>query len=70
MTETQANGYSYESTQRGLSNEYQHDMVWMVIKNYCILVLWTKVASTLEGLRVNPDGVIILSVGIQPYLLP
>ena len=27
ITETLANGYSYDSTQRGLSNEYQHDMV-------------------------------------------
>ena len=27
MTETLANGYSYESTQRELSNEYKHDRV-------------------------------------------
>ena len=27
MTETLANGYSSESTQRELSNEYQHDRV-------------------------------------------
>ena len=27
MTETLANGYSYESTQQELSNEYQHDRV-------------------------------------------
>ena len=33
-----------------LSNEYQHDMVYMVFKDLCILVLWTKVASALEGL--------------------
>ena len=26
------NGYLSESTQRELSNEYQHDMVWMVFK--------------------------------------
>ena len=32
----------------GLSNEYQHDKVF---KNVCILVLWKKVASALEGLR-------------------
>ena len=50
MTETLANGYSSESTQRELSNEYQHDRVWMVYKNLCICVLWTKVASVLEGL--------------------
>ena len=50
MTETLANGYSSESTQRELSDEYQHDRVVMVFKNLCILVLWAKVASALEGL--------------------
>ena len=33
-----------------LSNEYQHDRVYMIFKYLCILVLWTKVASALEGL--------------------
>ena len=32
MIETLANGYSYDSTQRELSNEYQHDRVSMVFK--------------------------------------
>ena len=32
MTLTLANGYSSESTQRELSNEYQHDMVWMIFE--------------------------------------
>ena len=50
MTEPLANGYSSESTQRELSDEYQHDRVKMVFKNLCVLVLWTKVASALEGL--------------------
>ena len=50
MTETLANGYSSESTQRELSNEYQHDMVSMFFKNLCVLLLWAKVASALEGL--------------------
>ena len=50
MTEAIAHGYSSESTQRELSNEYQHDRVEMVFKNLCILVLWTEVASVLEGL--------------------
>ena len=51
MTETLAHGYSSESAQRELSNEYQHDRVKMDFKNICILVLWMKVASALEGLR-------------------
>ena len=50
MTETQAHWYSFDSTQRELSNEYQHDRVWMVFKNICIVVQWRKVASALEGL--------------------
>ena len=54
ITETLANGYSYESTQWELSNEYQHDSVKMVFKNLCIFVLWMKVASALEGLVVCP----------------
>ena len=52
MTETLAHGYSSESTQRELSNEYQHDRVQMVFKDLCIFVLWTKVASALEGLML------------------
>ena len=50
MTETLANGYSSESAQRELSNEYQQDRVWMVFKDVCLLVLWMKVVSALEGL--------------------
>ena len=50
MTETLAYGYSYESTQRELSNKYQHDRVQMIFKNLCIVVLWAKVSSALEGL--------------------
>ena len=48
MTETLAHGYSPESAQQELSNEYQHDRVLMVFKDICILVLWTNVALTLE----------------------
>ena len=51
MIETLAYGYSSESTLRELSNEYQHDRVQMVIKKVCILVLWLKLASALEGLN-------------------
>ena len=50
MTETLAYGYSFDSTQRELSNEYQYDRVGMFFNDLCILVLWTKVASALEGL--------------------
>ena len=42
--------YSSESTHQELSNEYQHDRVSIVIKDFSILVLRTKVASALEGL--------------------
>ena len=50
ITETLAYGYSYESTQWELSNEYQHDRVWLVFRNISVIVLWTKVASASEGL--------------------
>ena len=49
MTKTQAHGCSFESTQRELSNEYQHDRVQIVFKSLCILVHWTKVVFALEG---------------------
>ena len=52
MTETLANGYSSESTRRELSNEYQEDRVSMVFQESCILVVWTKVASASEGLKI------------------
>ena len=44
--------YSSESTQWELSNEYQHNRVWLFFKNLCVLVHWTKVASALEGLKL------------------
>ena len=50
MTETLAHGYSSQSTHVKLSNEYQKDGVQIVFKNVCVIVLWTKVASALEGL--------------------
>ena len=50
ITETLANGYSSESSWRELSNEYQDDRVSMIFQESCILVLWTKVVSALEGL--------------------
>ena len=51
MTETLANGYSYESTQWELSYEYQHERVKMFFENLCVFVHWTKVALALEGLK-------------------
>ena len=51
MTETLAYGYSSDSTQWELSNEYQNERVKMVFKNVRVLVLWTKVALPLEGLN-------------------
>ena len=53
MTETLAYGYSSESARRDLSNEYEHDKVWMVLKGFSVLVLWIKVASALEGLSTG-----------------
>ena len=57
MTETLPNGYSYESTQRELLNEYPHDRVWIVFKDICAVVLWTKAAPASEGLPYCPEQV-------------
>ena len=53
ITEALANGYSFESTGRELSNGYQHDRVLKVFKDFCVSVLWMKVASALERLMRN-----------------
>ena len=59
MTETLANWYSSESTQRELSNEYQHDSVWIVFKDFCIFVSYTKVALALKGLTLLMLGLLL-----------
>ena len=51
ITETLANGYSFESTQREISNEYKHDRDVMFSKNLCVLVLKTKLATASERSR-------------------
>ena len=51
ITENLANGYLSESTWRELSNEYQDDRVSSFSQESCILVLWMKVVSAMEGLR-------------------
>ena len=56
MTETLACGYSSQSAQQQLSNEYQHDRLYMFFKNRCVFFLRTKVASALEGLNSKLDN--------------
>ena len=52
ITETLTNGYSFESTQRELSNEYQHDRVWMVFKDFLGFCTYDEsIASALERLK-------------------
>ena len=53
MTETLANGCSYDSTQRELSNEYHHDSFLKTFKIFCIFVTLTKVASVSKGLKLS-----------------
>ena len=53
MTEALAYGYSSESTQRELSNEYQHDRVQMFLRTFCIFFSWAKLASACEELIKN-----------------
>ena len=58
MTETLAHGYSYESTQQDLSNENQHDRVYMLFKkalHRCVLdesSLCIVRVNSVESLRV------------------
>ena len=52
MIETLANGYSSDSAQRELSNEYQHDRVKMIFIIFCAFVHLTQVTSASEGLNV------------------
>ena len=67
MAETMAYGYSSESSQKELSNEYQYDRVQMFFKNLCVLLLWMKVDSALEGLEqvsqvsTGRSGVLLLT---------
>ena len=43
MTEILAHGYSSQSTQQELSDEYEYDRVKMIFKILCFFVHWTKV---------------------------
>ena len=57
MTQTLANGYSYDSAHRELSNEYQQDRVMMILIIFCFFVHLTKVTSASKGLITSPpDG--------------
>ena len=68
MTETLAYGYSSQSMQRELSNEYQVGMVKMVFKNLCVLVLLTKVVvPALEGFKVPFSRYLLF---VQPSCTP
>ena len=49
MTETVAYGYSTESTQWELSNDYQYYRMEMAFIICCNLVLWTKIVLALKG---------------------
>ena len=58
----------HESAPRELSNEYQRDRVLLVSKELCVLVLWTKVASALEGLSIKQGKpTILLVLKIKEY---
>ena len=55
MTETLIHGYSSDSTEEELPNEYQHDRIlkMKVFKRLWAIVLWIKVALALEGLMMQ-----------------
>ena len=51
MSENLANEYSNESTQGELSNEYQHDRVWMVYKNFVSVCFGRKQPQHWKGYK-------------------
>ena len=51
MSETLSHRYASDRTQWELTNEYQHGRDWIVFKNICVVLLWVKVASALDGLK-------------------
>ena len=79
MAETLAHGYFSDSNQRELPFEYPHDLVRRIFIIFCTRVHWTKVASSLEGLRgkhsplsINHFTVVMyheayLLIGVQIY---
>ena len=50
-----ANGYSSESTQRELSNEYQHDRIWMTFIIFCFFVRWMNVLNLSSRKVIHPS---------------
>ena len=50
-----AYGYSSESTQQELSNEYQHDRVRMFLKKKFVFVFQMKVDIAFEELKKSPS---------------
>ena len=55
MTETLEHGYSFESTQRELSNEYQHSWVKMYLKNLCVLVLLDESSLSIGRVKTGEE---------------
>ena len=57
MTETLANGYSSESTQRELSNEYQHDRVSMVFRKSLHICAVDESSLSIERVNSFPSSI-------------
>ena len=53
MTETMANEYSSDRTQRGLSNKYHHDRVRMIFIIVLLVCALDYVTSATEGLSTS-----------------
>ena len=55
MTETLTHGTHLKFLSKSLPMNTNMTGIGMVLKNLCFLVLWTKVASALEGL-IDENG--------------
>ena len=42
MAGTLSYWYSSDSEQKEISNEYQHDRVYIIVKKVCVVIPWTK----------------------------
>ena len=59
MTETLANGYLHASAQRELSNEYQHDRVWVFFQKSLNLCALDDRSLSIERVNSQPHAVML-----------
>ena len=64
MSETLANGYSSDSTLQELSNEYHHDLFYIIFINICLLVHLDASSLSIGMVKAEND---LISEATKPY---